>query len=304
MIKFVNAKINLGLNVIKRRVDGYHELETLFYPVGLYNGTAENPEPFCDILEVTAIENPSGLSSSLQYETEGDFFHFYGRTIDCPLEKNLVWKALRAFRQQNGMASGSSNLSDRFCISLYKHIPDGAGLGGGSADATFTLQALNELCGNPLSKDDLIHLAASLGADCPFFVENRPVLASGIGEIMTPFSLDLSGYWAVIVYPGIRISTKDAFSGINPHFPERPLSEILKFPVTDWEKEGLKNDFEDHIFEMFPVLPEIKRLLKESGADYAAMSGSGSSVFGIFPSKDLAYRALSCFSFPVFPVKL
>lgn len=278
MIKFVNAKINLGLNIVRKREDGYHDLETLFYPVGLYNGTSDNPEPFCDILEIHLRNNGE------------DGFRFYGNPVDCPLEKNLVYKALQLFK-----ASIQPHLTENysFIVSLEKHIPDGAGLGGGSADATFTLLALNELFGNPLNHEELISKAKSLGADCPFFVENRPVLAKGIGEIMTPFPLDLNGYWAVIIKPDIYISTREAFSGIKPAIPAKPITDILSQPVENWEKEGLKNDFENHIFALHPTLKTIKEMLYGNEALYAAMSGSGSSIFGIFQNREAANKCLA-----------
>lgn len=275
MISFVNAKLNLGLNVTARRPDGYHELETLFYPLGLYNGTVLNPEPFNDIIEIHLLEN-----------TREDEFSFTGNTINCPLDANLVVKAVRLFRaalSDKGEKIDETNNGIR--LWLDKHIPDGAGLGGGSADASFTLTALNTLHNNPFSKNELIALAASLGADCPFFIENRPVLARGIGEIMTRVELDLFAYWALVVKPDIYISTREAFSGITPNMPEKSIEEIVKHPVEEWECRGLKNDFENHIFEIFPQLLYIKRALKEAGASYAAMSGSGSSIFGLFSSK-------------------
>lgn len=286
MIRFVNAKINLGLSIIRKRVDGYHELETLFYPIGLYNGSPENPEPFCDILEVAETDGPSKIT-------------FTGNPIDCPPEKNLVWKAAKAFLQSIGNPE-----SRHFEIILDKHLPDGAGLGGGSADATFTLLGLNDLYGKPLKKEQLVQLAARLGADCPFFVENRPVLATGIGEIMEPYPLDLSGYWMALVKPDVSVSTKEAFAGITPKIPDKSISSILEYPIEKWEEEGLKNDFEESIFALHPQLREIKRELKESGALYAAMSGSGSSIFGIYTTRGQARQALRVFNSKKYLIKL
>ena len=277
MIKFVNAKINLGLNIVRKRDDGYHELETLFYPVGVFNGTPENPEPFCDILEVHFRD--SG---------RGDEFSFWGNPIDCPLDKNLVVKAVRGFKAFIDINYPTLPHIPDVELSLYKRIPDGAGLGGGSADASFTLLALNELNKGLLSKAELIKIAATIGADCPFFIENHPVLATGIGEVMTPFPLDLSGYWAVIVKPDVYISTKEAFSSVTPRKPETSISDILRLPIDQWESNGLKNDFEKPIFHLYPVLSDIKQRLYSNGALYSAMSGSGSSIFGIFPSRDSA----------------
>lgn len=279
MVKFVNAKLNLGLNILRKRADGYHDLETLFYPVGLYNGTPVNPQPFCDILDVVVADSCS------------DSFFFSGNSIDCPLEKNLVFKALEAFR---GLVPEAREV--RFSICLDKHIPDGAGLGGGSADAGFLLAALNELTGFPLSKESLIALAATIGADCPFFIENRPVLASGIGEVMSPVDINLDGLWAVIVKPDVYVSTREAFSGIVPRIPSVSIGDIVSHPVEEWHERGLKNDFEDHIFRLFPTLGSIVSALRNQGALYAAMSGSGSSLFGLFPGQEAAAAAASSLS--------
>lgn len=272
MIRFVNAKINLGLNIVRKREDGYHDLESAFYPVGIYNGTPLNPSPFCDILEI-------GFSQSGQ-----DTFHFTGNHIDCPLENNLVYKAVKSFKDFTGF-------QDSVSVWLDKHLPDGAGLGGGSADASFTLLTLNELAGAPLSREVLISLAKSLGADCPFFILNRPVIAKGIGELLQPIPLDLSGYWALIVKPDVYVSTKEAFSGIRPAASPVSIETILEFPIEEWAHRGLKNDFEPHIFALYPELEEIKQKILLEGASYAAMSGSGSSIYGIFKNKDSAARA-------------
>lgn len=286
MIKFVNAKLNLGLNIIKKRADGYHELETLFYPVGLFNGTPQNPEAFGDILEIHIKENPGE-----------DIFRFYGNPIDCPLEKNLVFKAIKAF---NEFVPEHSEKSLSVDVSLEKHIPDGAGLGGGSADASFTLTSLNELTGKPLDKEALKKIAAKLGADCPFFIENHPAIATGIGEILSPCEPVLSGYWAVIVKPSVYISTREAFAGITPSVTRKSIAEIIKNPIERWESEGLKNDFEPHIFKAYPVLKGIKERLKKSGALFASMSGSGSALFGIFPDKESALNAARLFTDPTY----
>lgn len=269
MIKFVNAKLNLGLNIVARRADGYHNLETLFYPVGVYNGTPRNPEPFCDILEITPSEN-----------TE---FIFTGRIVDCPLEKNLVYKAWRLFKE---------NYPDlkEYAIRLEKHLPDGAGLGGGSADATFALRMLNELSESPFSDSQLADMALKLGADCPFFVSNSPCFAQGVGEVLTPSPLNLSGWWALLVKPDVSVSTKEAFAGVTPAIPERSLIEIAKLPVEEWN--GLMiNDFEASIFPNHDILPSIKESLLAMGAVYASMSGSGSTIFGLFKSREAALKA-------------
>ena len=282
MIEFVNAKINLGLNILRKREDGYHDLETVFYPVGLYNGTPVNPEPFCDILEIHPCD--SGRE---------DEFVFIGNPVNCALESNLVFRAAAAYKnaaRERGLSPGAVK------VVLEKHIPDGAGLGGGSADAAFTLKVLNKMHDNIFTKPELIDLAAGLGADCPFFIENRPVLASGIGEIMTPATLDLTGYWALIIKPDIYVSTKEAFGGIRPQLPSVPISELITLPVLEWENAGLKNDFESHIFNLYPALKSIKSSIRDAGAVYAAMSGSGSSIFGIFDGEVAARDAFNFFN--------
>lgn len=278
MVEFVNAKLNLGLDIIRKREDGYHDLSTLFYPVGLYNGTPENPEPFCDVLEI----NPT---DALENE-----YHFTGNRIDCPLGKNLVVRATVLFQEELKMRNGRN--IQKYNISLEKHIPDGAGLGGGSADASFTLQLLNKIEGEPFNSEELIAMAAKLGADCPFFIINKPVIATGIGEKMTPVELNLDGYWAILVKPAIYISTREAFSNILPREPEVDISEIIGYPIEEWESRGLKNDFERGIFANHPELASIKDHLKSLGAVYSAMSGSGSTIFGIFPDQETALKSI------------
>lgn len=273
MIQFINAKLNLGLNIVNRRPDCYHDLETVFYPVGKYNGTPQNPEPFCDILEITPAE-----------KTE---FIFSGMQVNCPLEKNLVYKAWKLFKDIY------PGLPD-YAIRLEKHLPDGAGLGGGSADATFVLLMLNELNGLPFDDAHLEALALKLGADCPVFVRNRPCYAEGVGEKMQPVGLDLSGWWCALVKPNLSISTREAFAGVTPRYPEINLREIVKLPVEEWN--GLmKNDFEESLFPNHPLLAEIKGQMLALGAYYAAMSGSGSTIFGLFPSREAAISAIARF---------
>ena len=273
MIRFVNAKLNLGLNIVGKRDDGYHDLETVFYPVGVHNGTPENPEPFCDILEII----PSG-------KTE---FRFSGREVDCPLEKNLVYKAWRVFKNEY------PDLGE-YLITLEKHLPDGAGLGGGSADASAVLLMLNEMSGMPFSTDQLAEMALRLGADCPFFIYNKPCYAEGVGEILEPVDLNLSGRWCLLVKPSVSISTKEAFAGVTPRKPERSLRDILMVGIEEW-KDLMVNDFEGSLFPGHKILGDIKEKLLESGAVYAAMSGSGSTLFGIFRDRELASAAMSLF---------
>lgn len=273
MIKFVNAKLNLGLNIVRRREDGYHDLNTIFYPVGLHNGTPGNPEPFCDILEVVPSER-----------TE---FVFTGREVSCPLEKNLVFRAWKVFKDNYPELK-------EYVIRLEKHLPDGAGLGGGSADAAFLLQMLNQLSGLPFDDSQLASMALSLGADCPFFIYNRPCYAEGVGERIRMIDLDLSGKWCALVKPEVSISTKEAFAGVIPSEPAVALEAVAYRPVCEWN--GLmRNDFEDSLFPNHPVLGEIKEALLASGAEYAAMSGSGSTIFGIFDSREAALNAVGQF---------
>lgn len=274
MIKFVNAKLNLGLNIVRKREDGYHDLETVFYPIGKYNGTPENPEAFCDILEIT----PAG-------KTE---FRFMGRQVDCPLEKNLVYKAWKVFKEEY------TDLGE-YLITLEKHLPDGAGLGGGSADASGVLMMLNELSGSPFSKERLAEMALKLGADCPFFIYNSPCYAEGIGERLEPIDLDLSGLWCLLVKPDESISTKEAFAGVHPCLPKISLKDIISLDVEDWQGK-MVNDFESSLFPNHKVLDDIKKTLMQEGALYAAMSGSGSTVFGLFRDKEDAVRIGDRFS--------
>lgn len=273
MIKFVNAKINLGLNIVRKREDGYHDLETVFYPVGLHNGHPENPTPFCDIIEIT-------FSDGLK-----DNFIMAGRQIDCPIEKNLAVKALRLYRRR--LEDKCGMVLKPVELRLEKHLPDGAGLGGGSADASFVLSMLNELTNSALSKKELLALARELGADCPFFIENSPMFATGIGEIMTPILLPLDGWWALIVKPNVYVSTRDAFSGVVPRQPDFDLRNLDSLPVVKW-KNLIVNDFETSVFSLHPELAAIKEALYDGGAIYASMSGSGSSLYGLFNSETAA----------------
>lgn len=294
MLTFVNAKINIGLSVVERRADGYHLLNTCFYPVGIHNGTPRNPEPFGDILELTTGHLPvpeadaaTGAVSS--YDAAPFRFIFTGNRIDCPPEKNLVVRAAQSFRSATGCDLPLT-------ISLRKMIPDGAGLGGGSADATFTLRMLNRHTGSPLSDTQLEELALRLGADCPVFVKNQPTFAEGIGEIFSPIdsdsirSLSERPYWLALVKPALHISTREAFAGIHPHYPAIPLREALRRPIEEW-RHTVVNDFEQSLFPLYPLLGELKAALYDAGAIYASMTGSGAALYGIFPSRREAAEA-------------
>lgn len=282
MIEFVNAKINIGLQVVNRREDGYHNLQTLFYPVGKYAGLPENPVVFDDILEIVAHEK----------STE---FQFKGRKMDCPEEKNLVCRAVRLFEEES--RKSNKHLPAGFRIVLDKHLPDGAGMGGGSADASFALKLLNTFLqeGDRFNDEELAAMALRLGADCPFFIYNRPMYGCGVGERLTDIALDLSGYWLVVVKPKVYISTKEAFAGIVPKQGDIDLRALPEIPIEEWQGV-VKNDFEDSIFPRHPELKEIKELLIKKGALYASMSGSGSSIYGIFSNDEVAQLIADDFS--------
>lgn len=248
MICFPNAKINLGLNVVSKRPDGYHNIETVFYPI-----------PIQDALEVVAAETFS--------------FSQTGIPVDAPADSNLVVKALNRLKAQYSVPPLE--------VHLLKAIPFGAGLGGGSADAAFMLKLLNQFCGFGLSDETLETEAAAIGADCPFFIRNKPVFASGIGNLFEPVDLSLKGYHLCLVKPDIAVSTREAYSLVVPAQPEISLKEIIRKPIAEW-RQCMVNDFEASVFSQYPRIGEIKDKLYERGALYAAMSGSGSSLFGIF----------------------
>ncbi len=249
MITFPNIKINLGLSITEKRPDGYHNLETVFYPVSLE-----------DALEIrTSSQTEKKIT-----------LHQYGMEIAGNPEDNLVAKAYSLLDKEFHLPPVE--------IHLYKHIPSGAGLGGGSSDAAFMLKLLNEQFQLNLSEEIY---AATLGADCAFFIKNKPVYAEGIGNIFSPIELSLKGYQIMIVKPDVFVSTREAFANIHPHHPEYPVKEVIRHPVAEW-KDTLINDFEVSVFPQHPVIGEIKQELYNQGAIYASMSGSGSSVFGLF----------------------
>lgn len=252
MITFPNAKINLGLRVVSKRSDGYHNLETVFYPV-----------PLSDALEIIpAAEKEDKLIIS-------------GMFIDGSTEDNLVVKALELLR--------NDFVIPPLEIYLRKKIPLGAGLGGGSADAAFMLKLLNDFCQLQLSEEQLEDYAVRLGADCPFFIKNEPVFAQGIGNEFSPVDINLQGYRIFIVKPDIFVSTKEAYDDVKPQASTVFLKEIIQLPVKKW-KNYLINDFEKSIFPKYPKIEQIKNALYDQGAVYASMSGSGSAVFGLFDS--------------------
>lgn len=252
MITYPNAKINLGLNIVEKRPDGYHNLETIFYPIHLQ-----------DALEVTKLEGIGDYSLKVS-----------GVPIEGEPENNLVVKAYHLLKKDFPDMPSIN-------IHMYKHIPTGAGLGGGSADAAFMIKQLNEKFNLELSIEKMEEYAAILGADCAFFIQNKPVFASGIGNLFEEISLSLKGYYIILVKPDIFVSTKDAFANIRPMRPTQSLKEIVRMPIETW-RATMKNDFEESVFQKFPEIAAIKDKLYDMGAIYASMSGSGSSVFGIF----------------------
>jgi len=247
MIVYPNAKINLGLNVLRKREDGYHDISSVFYPV----------KEYVDILEIIKSER----------------FQFTKSGIEIPDGENICEKAWKLLDTDFGIGNVK--------IHLHKQIPIGAGLGGGSADASFTLKYLNELFDLNLNNKDLEKYALRLGADCPFFIDNTPKLVEGIGEKMTSIDLDLSNYEIRLVNSDIHISTKEAYSGIVPKTPVLSVEKIIELPIIEW-KGKLKNDFEESIFEKHLQLEGIKDELYKQGSIYSSMSGSGSIVFGVF----------------------
>ncbi len=258
MIVFPNCKINLGLYILRKRTDGYHDLETIFYPL-----------PLTDALEIIPL-GPHERSSSFP-------FSISGAELKGDPTSNLCVTAYKLLKKD------FPNLP-KVKIHLHKTIPSGAGLGGGSADAAFTLQLLNKMFGLGISTEQLLKYANELGSDCPFFIINKPCYASGRGEILGEVQLDLSAYQIVVVNPGIHIDTGLAFLNITPAVPEKSIKEIILLPPERW-KDELHNDFEKLIFEKQPEIAELKDCLYSSGALYASMSGSGSTVFGIFPGE-------------------
>ena len=253
MIVFPNAKINLGLRILNKRPDGYHDLESVFLPVGL-----------TDVLEIV----PSGDEGA----GKGDRFNLSGIPLDARGD-NLCILALRLLRERH--------LIPPVQLHLHKRIPTGAGLGGGSSDAAFTLRLLNELFGLGLEQPVLLEYASMLGSDCAFFILNEPCLASGRGEILESLSIDLSGYTLLLVMPGISIDTGKAYQKINPSPRGLPVKEVIQLAPARW-RDRLTNHFEEPIFSAYPDIGKLKQLLYESGAVYASLTGSGSAVYGIF----------------------
>ena len=252
MVIRANCKINIGLDVLRSRADGFHDLSTVMAPVaGLY-----------DIVEVVPSEQMT--------------FNQLGIVVDCPVEKNLCVKAARLMQSRYGVGN--------VAITLDKRVPFGAGLGGGSSDATAVIVAINDIFGLNLSEAELVDCAAQLGSDTAFFVRNTPQLCTGRGEVMTPIELPLAGMWLAVVKPEEGVSTAEAYGGVKPAEPAVALDVLLQQPVNQWQG-AVKNDFEPHIFEAHPAIATLKQSLLDAGAVYASMSGSGSALFGLFAQR-------------------
>ena len=275
MITYPNVKVNLGLNVIRRREDGYHDIDTVFLPYGAIHDSLEiitgddwsrtSVDIFSSEAPVAQAISPDGALMITIERKEG---------IDWDPLKDLTAKAYFLLAEEFKLPPVK--------IFLRKHSPVGAGLGGGSSDAAFALSMMNEMFSLGLSLEELAARASKLGSDCAFFIYNRPMRGEGRGEILTPFSLDLKGYHLKVFIPeGVSVSTAEAYRGIVPSKPEIPLSEALSHNISEW-KDLVVNDFEKTVFKIYPSLEEMKMQIYESGAVYASMSGSGSALFGIF----------------------
>ena len=250
MVVFPHCKINLGLHVISKRDDGYHNIETCFYPV-----------PWRDVLEIIKSNQFSFSQSGLK--------------IPGNAGENLCVKAYQLLQKDFNLTPVQ--------IHLHKVIPTGAGLGGGSSDAAFTLRALNYIFNLNLSQTALKSYAAQLGSDCTFFIDDKPMLASGRGEILSETLLSLKDKYLVIIKPEIHVSTAEAYAGVKPKQPAQSIFKIISEPILFW-KDSLSNDFEESVFKKHAVIKETKEKLYQYGASYASMSGSGAAVFGVFDS--------------------
>jgi len=255
MICFPNAKINIGLKIVSKRKDGYHNLETVFYPV-----------PLKDILEFTVPEKKIAKTSMV----------LSGTSLDIPDEQNICLKAYHLLAKDY--------LLPKIQMHLHKVIPSGAGLGGGSSDAAFLLSELNQYFKLNIADEKLLAYASELGADCAFFLKNKAVFAHGVGNKFESIDLSLAGHYILIVKPELSINTAFAFENIVPAIPEVGIKEQVKQPITLWGNK-IVNDFEQPLFKKYPELNKIKDELYNLGADYASMSGSGSALFGLFKEK-------------------
>lgn len=255
------CKINLGLNITERRPDGYHNLQTIFYPVPLFD-------------ELSISEGKTSGSDAVEDE---DTLTLGGHPLEGDVRDNLVLRAVRLLRQEGFQIPPLD-------VDLLKVIPSGAGLGGGSSDAACMMRSVSEIYGLGLSEQRMKELVGKLGADCPFFISPKPLYAEGIGDVFTPISLNLNGWYLVIVKPDVFVSTREAYAGVRPHAPSSSLLETAMLPVGQWEGR-MVNDFEESVFRNHPLLAEIKAELYRQGAAYASMSGSGSTIFGLYRSR-------------------
>jgi 4-diphosphocytidyl-2-C-methyl-D-erythritol kinase len=253
MLSFPNAKINIGLNIIEQRPDQFHNIETIFYPV-----------PITDILEI--LENSEIKDNKAEIVVTG--MNIPGNSVN-----NLCLKAYKLLDRLYNLPPVK--------IHLHKIIPTGAGLGGGSSDGAFTLSLLNRLFALNLTNAQLIDLAAELGSDCPFFIENKPAFGTGKGNMLKTIELNLTGYYFVLVKPSVSIGTAEAYKGVKPFKPEQSVNTLIGLPIIQW-KDKIMNDFEQSIFPNYAIIKEIKNDLYNAGAIYASMTGSGSAVYGIF----------------------
>lgn len=264
MISYPNAKINLGLNVLAKRDDGFHDIESVFYPV-----------PWRDILEISQEKKGIGQltfsSSGLEIPTDGS--------------PNLCERVYQLLTDEFSLPSVR--------VHLHKVVPIGAGLGGGSADAAFTAKMLNEMFSLGIPDTQLEEIVGQVGSDCPFFIRNKPAFVSGRGEVLNPIDLDLSDYWIALVNPTIHIGTAEAYSGIVPKNPTASIKEVVRDDVSGW-KEKLQNDFENHLFISHPLIEEIKTELYSAGAEFASMTGSGSTVYGLFKNEPNELNFVNC----------
>ena len=256
MITFPIAKINLGLNVVEKRLDGYHNLQTVFYPV-----------PIMDALEIAPMSE--GFPSDVDCDLKVTNIHIEGDE-----QRNLVVRAYQLLKKDFPSLP-------RIHTHLWKGIPTQAGMGGGSSDCAYMIRLLNETFDLQLTNEQMQQYAAQLGADCAFFIESVPCYAEGIGEQLEPISLDLSGWYIGVVRPDIPVPTKEAFSRIHPHYPSLNCREVVMQPVETW-RDNLINDSEESVFALHPEIGAVKEQLYKMGATYAAMSGSGSALFGLF----------------------
>ncbi|NLZ73050.1 MAG: 4-(cytidine 5'-diphospho)-2-C-methyl-D-erythritol kinase [Bacteroidales bacterium] len=256
MITFSNAKINIGLNIVSKRSDGYHNLETVYYPI-----------PIEDSIEIHLNKKQNAPIT----------LYTYGKKIEGEIADNLIIKVYNLIKKD----------FDIPCLNVYlsKNIPSGAGLGGGSSNAAFMLKLLNRHFNLNIPIKKLEKYAKRLGADCPFFIQNKPVFAQGIGDLFSPIDLDLKDYNVVIIKSDLFISTQKAFSKVQIQKPKNPLLDCINLPIHKWKKY-ISNDFENSVFPIYPELKEIKKYLYESGALFASMSGSGPSIYGIYSKEN------------------